>query len=153
VAIGYAVSRLQDNKQFSFKGLKGHIQRLFTSIVLMLAEMGVIDIKEIAYTDGTKIEANANKNTFVWEGSVKYHKEKLEARLKKVLAEIDAQIKEDSKYQNTQSYDEQKIDKEVLNKKIEEINNKLKENRKLPPRQKQKIEKKLENIKKKTFPD
>ncbi len=35
----------------------------------MFAELGLINIKEI-YVDGTKIEANANKYSFVWGKSV-----------------------------------------------------------------------------------
>lgn len=56
---------------FRSKRLKGHIQKIFSEIVFMLAEWGVIDLHKIAYTDGTKIEANANRYTFVWRGSVK----------------------------------------------------------------------------------
>nr|WP_027296620.1 hypothetical protein [Robinsoniella sp. KNHs210] len=33
---------------------------------------GLITLKEL-YIDGTKIEANANRYTFVWRGSINYH--------------------------------------------------------------------------------
>jgi len=137
---------------FRSKHLKEHIQQIFTSIVLMLAEMGMIDIKKIAYTDGTKIEANANKYTFVWRGSINYHNKNLETKLKKVLEEIDAQIKEDSNSENTERFDNEGINREILTKKIKEINQKTKENTKLTAKQKQKIQKRLENIKNKELP-
>jgi transposase len=134
---------------FRSKHLKNHIQQIFSSIVLMLAEMGMIDIKKIAYTDGTKIEANANKYTFVWRGTINYHKANLETKLKKILEEIDAQIKEDSKSENTELFNNEQIDRELLSKKIEEINRRTKESNKLTSKQKQKIQNRLDNIKKK----
>lgn len=37
-----------------------------------MKEEGLITLKEL-YIDGTKIEANANRYTFVWRGSINYH--------------------------------------------------------------------------------
>lgn len=37
-----------------------------------LQKEGLITLKEL-YIDGTKIEANANRYTFVWRGSINYH--------------------------------------------------------------------------------
>ena len=37
-----------------------------------LEKEGLITLKEL-YIDGTKIEANANRYTFVWRGSLNYH--------------------------------------------------------------------------------
>ncbi|MDB4903731.1 MAG: family transposase, partial [Mucilaginibacter sp.] len=49
----------------------------------LLADEGLLSIEEIN-TDGTKIEANANKYTFVWKKSIQTNKEKM----KKQLTEI-----------------------------------------------------------------
>ncbi|WP_155203474.1 hypothetical protein [Xanthovirga aplysinae] len=38
--------------------------RSFTQVVFLLAESGHVDLKEV-YHDGTKIEANANRYSFV----------------------------------------------------------------------------------------
>lgn len=46
----------------------------------MLAAEGLLSIKEI-YTDGTKIEANANRYTFVWGNAIKTNKEKMKQQL------------------------------------------------------------------------
>lgn len=59
--------------RFRSERLKGSIKNLFSQVVLLLAEAGMISLKEV-YTDGTKIEANANKYTFVWGKSIKYNK-------------------------------------------------------------------------------
>lgn len=37
-----------------------------------LEKEGLITLKEL-YIDGTKLEANANRYTFVWRGSLNYH--------------------------------------------------------------------------------
>jgi transposase len=52
------------------------LKDIFKQIVLLLAEQGLVSLDE-AYIDGTKIEANANKFTFVWKNSIKYHKEQM----------------------------------------------------------------------------
>ena len=44
--------------------LKGKFKKIFNQVVLLLAQQGYLTIKDI-YVDGTKIEANANRYTFV----------------------------------------------------------------------------------------
>ena len=46
----------------------------------MLAAEGLLTLKEI-YTDGTKIEANANRYAFVWGNAIKTNKEKMKQQL------------------------------------------------------------------------
>lgn len=68
-----------------FRGvrLKDALRQIFEQVVLLLAGEGLLSVEDI-YTDGTKIEANANKYTFVWKKAVQTNKEKM----KKALAEI-----------------------------------------------------------------
>jgi hypothetical protein len=49
-------------------------------VVELLAAEGLLSIKEL-YTDGTKIEANANRYTFVWGNAIKINKEKMKQQL------------------------------------------------------------------------
>ena len=51
--------------RFRSDRLKEVLLQVFTQVVLLLAQQGLLNIKEL-YTDGTKIEANANRYTFVW---------------------------------------------------------------------------------------
>ncbi|SPZ87389.1 Transposase DDE domain [Sphingobacterium multivorum] len=44
---------------------------------------GLLSIEDV-YTDGTKIEANANKYTFVWKKAIQTNKEKMKAALKDI---------------------------------------------------------------------
>jgi transposase len=133
---------------FRSSKLKNRIQEIFSSIVIMLAELGAVDISKVSFTDGTKIEANANRYTFVWRGSINYHKENLEKKLKKILNEINAQIKHDSEEENNDMFDGKTITKEEINKKIEELNKEL-ANSSLSEKEQQKIGKKLSDIKEK----
>jgi len=61
--------------RFRGQRLKNHIKEVFTQVVLLLMEAGHVDLKAV-YTDGTKIEANANKYTFVWAKSIATNKKK-----------------------------------------------------------------------------
>ena len=60
---------------YDFKGKKltGEVlDELNYQFMRRLEKEGLITLKEL-YIDGTKIEANANRYTFVWRGSINYH--------------------------------------------------------------------------------
>ncbi len=69
--------------RFRGERLKEALRNIFEEVVQLLASEGLLSIEEI-YTDGTKIEANANKYTFVWKKAIATNKEKM----KKQLTEI-----------------------------------------------------------------
>lgn len=62
--------------RFRSERLKNVIKDVFSQVVLMLAESGHIDLQNV-YTDGTKIEANANRYTFVWGNAIKTSRERI----------------------------------------------------------------------------
>lgn len=62
--------------RFRTNRVQNALEHIFKEIVLLLADQGLLDIKQI-YTDGTIIEANANRYTFVWAKAVKGHKERI----------------------------------------------------------------------------
>lgn len=69
--------------RFRGQRLKNSIREVFTQVVLLLMEAGHVDLKAV-YTDGTKIEANANKYTFVWAKSIATNKKKMKAQLEEL---------------------------------------------------------------------
>lgn len=69
---------------FRSRRLAGKFDRIFTQIVLLLNEEGLVSLK-VQYIDGTKIESVANKYTFVWKGSTEKNKARLESNVKAVL--------------------------------------------------------------------
>jgi transposase len=107
---------------FRGKRLKNHINEIFTQVVLMLADMGLVSLKD-QFTDGTKIEANANRYTFVWKGAVEKNKAKLETKLKGLIEEIEQTITEENK--NSKELEEKDFDIEEVEKRLEELNEKL----------------------------
>lgn len=70
-----------------FRGdrLKEVLKTVFGQVVGLLAEAGHVSLKEV-YTDGTKIEAQANRYTFVWGNAIKTSKARMEAQLKELWA-------------------------------------------------------------------
>lgn len=74
--------------------VKKEINQIFTQIVLLLVEKGMISLN-VEYVDGTKIESKANKYTFVWKGAVEKNRAKLQAKIKALLAQIDEVIAQD----------------------------------------------------------
>ena len=67
------------------------VDNLFTQVVEMLVESKFISL-EVQYIDGTKIEVNANKYTFVWKKATKTHQWKLDKKVKSVLSEAERQL-------------------------------------------------------------
>jgi transposase len=58
---------------FKNKKLKNFIlENLHHQLIIKLKERGFLSLEKI-FVDGTKIEANANRYTFVWRGSINYH--------------------------------------------------------------------------------
>ena len=71
--------------------LAGYIDNIFTQVVQMLVDANFISL-EIQYIDGTKIEANANKYTFVWKKATKTNQGKLDLKVKDILREAEKQL-------------------------------------------------------------
>ncbi len=61
---------------------------IFTQVVKMLVDAKFVSL-EVQYIDGTKIEANANKYTFVWKKATKTNQDKLDLKVKAILREAE----------------------------------------------------------------
>lgn len=68
---------------FRGKRLQDALKNIFTQVVELLVEEGVLSIKDIN-VDGTKIEADANRYTFVWGNAIKTSKEKIKKQLEEL---------------------------------------------------------------------
>ena len=75
------ISRFQDER------LTEAIEGLFYQFVEKLYEMGEVKFKNL-FVDGTKIEAYANKYTFVWKKTVEKNFTKLEKKIEDMLPVI-----------------------------------------------------------------
>jgi transposase len=109
--------------RFRGERLKGVLKEVFTQVVLMLNASEHLDLKEV-YTDGTKIEANANRYTFVWGKAIKTSKE----RIAKQLEELWAYTEQVAKAELEESMpDLTAIDATKVTETIEKINTALKD--------------------------
>lgn len=105
--------------RFRSERLAGVLRDIFKEVVLLLSEQGLISLKEI-YTDGTKIEANANRYTFVWGNSIKHHKEKIKQQVNELwqyaqgIAAVEMEDPEPPDFDNT-PIDSQRV-KETIDK-------------------------------------
>lgn len=72
------ISRFQDER------LKEVMEGLFYQFVEKLYEMKEIEFKNL-FVDGTKIEANANRYTFVWKKVIKKNLDKLNQKIANIL--------------------------------------------------------------------
>jgi transposase len=70
--------------RFRTQRLAGVVEDLFSQLVIKLGEKGEIAYENI-FIDGTKIEANANKYSFVWKKATTKHAAKLKTKINAFL--------------------------------------------------------------------
>jgi transposase len=110
--------------RFRSDRLKDVLQQIFTQVVQLLVAEGLLNIKEL-YVDGTKIEANANRYTFVWGKSIKTNKEKIKQQLNELWQYAQKVAAEEMN--DTDPTDFDKIDADKVEQTIQKINEALKD--------------------------
>lgn len=107
---------------FRGKRLKGKFKDIFTQVVLLLADQGVLSLREL-FVDGTKIEANANRYTFVWGKSTKTSKARIKKQLKELWSYVEKVYAAEQMLPNEPDFDA--IDPEKVAETIDTINKAL----------------------------
>lgn len=110
--------------RFRSDRLKDVLKDVFTKIVTLLAESGQIGLKDIN-VDGTKIEANANRYTFVWGNAIKTNKEKMAMQLQELWEYAEGIAAAELKDKRPANF--APIDPEVVQQTITAINDALKD--------------------------
>lgn len=110
--------------RFRCDRLSGVLKKVFSQVVLLLVDSGVITLKEV-YLDGTKIEANANRYTFVWGRSITKSKERIKKQLDELWAYAESVAKEELENNEPEYF--KKIDQDSIKRTISIINNALKD--------------------------
>lgn len=115
------MSKPDHNTINRFRGqrLQKTLRPIFSQVVLLLCEEGLLSLKDL-YTDGTKIEANANRYTFVWGKAIKTSKERMRQQLDELWKY--AQSVAASELDDTDPSGFKKIDKETVTATVEQIN-------------------------------
>ena len=104
--------------------LKGVLKEVFGQVVTLMIGQGIVDIKTI-YVDGTKLEANANKYTFVWGKSIKRYKQGIKTQLEQLWKYGDTIAKEELLDNDPTVYPE--MDAAQVEKTIASINEAIKD--------------------------
>lgn len=107
-----------------FRGvrLKHALRSVFEDVVKLLSEEGLLSIDEVN-TDGTKIEANANKYSFVWKRSIQTNKEKMKKQLTEIWQYAQQVASNEDKMPEPPDFTE--IDSEKVKATVEKLNEKL----------------------------
>jgi hypothetical protein len=110
--------------RFRSEILRETIEGLFVQIVEELLELGLVDFEQY-FVDGTKMEANASKYSFVWKKSTENYKAKLHENVKQLLDEVDAvQEWEDGVY-GDRDLNEVEGGKEISSEDLQRVADKL----------------------------
>jgi transposase len=108
--------------RFRSDRLKGVLKEVFSQVVHLLIDHGHITLKE-AYLDGTKIEANANRYTFVWGRTIKYNRGRIQNQLKELWSYTEQVAKEELEHNEPEDFEE--IDAEKVSQAIKKIDQAL----------------------------
>lgn len=135
-----------------FRGeiLKNCIQPVFTEVIVYLASRKLIRLERY-FVDGTKIEANANKYSFVWKKSTDKYRADLEKKVKELFGEIDALNQaEDAEY-GEKDLEEMGEESEIDSAELKELAQRLSEKLKKKPEDK-KVKKAVKKLEKDFIP-
>lgn len=104
------------------------MNEVFTAVLKLLMDEGYVKLEHY-FLDGTKIEANANKHKAVWAKNTKRYKEQLQKKIKELLDDIDQVNEEENAEYGDRDLEEVgedgPIDSGKIEKKIEELNERL----------------------------
>jgi len=117
--------------RFRSSVMKDIIDEIFTSVVELLIEAGLVKLENY-FLDGTKIEANANKYSFVWKKSIEKNKAKLQEKIKDLIRHIDEVNEEENRKYGDKDLEELgeegSIDSDRLDRLAQELDEKLSKN-------------------------
>ncbi len=121
-----------------FRGVvvKETITEIFAAVLLILVEGGYVKLENY-FVDGTKLEANASKYSFVWAKNTKRYKEQVQGKVTELLETIEQlNAAEDAEYGEgdlPERGGKKPLDAAQLEAKINELNERL---RQMPPAEK-----------------
>lgn len=111
-----------------FRGviLRETIENLFSQLVEELLNLGLVDFEQY-FVDGTKMEANANKYSFVWKKSTENYKGKLQEKVKALLDEVDQEQAWEDEVYGDRDLNEVEGGKDITSEDLQRVADKLNE--------------------------
>ena len=118
----------------AFRGsrMKGVIEEVFAGVLEYLISLGQVKLEHY-FLDGTKVEADANKHKVVWAKKRENYQRRVKEQIQELLKHIEEVNAEEQEEYGDEDLDEmggsgkQDVNSEELKRKIEEINQKLRE--------------------------
>lgn len=110
--------------RFRSSRLKKTISEVFGTLVEMLLDAGLVKLEDY-FLDGTKIEANANRYSFVWKKSVANYEAKLQSKFRSLIKHIDHSNDEENARYGDRDLEELGEDSHVTSEQIEATLKKL----------------------------
>jgi hypothetical protein len=106
--------------------MKDAVENIFSSVIDVLIQRGYVKAENL-FVDGTKIEANANRYSYVWKKNIERHENMTKEKVKKLLSHIEQLQKEEDAEYGSHNLEELEgnITSEQVDKLVEEINQKL----------------------------
>jgi transposase len=104
--------------------LKGVIDQVFSSMVIFLTDNKYIKLEDY-FVDGTKIEANANRYSYVWSKNTQRYKAATKEKIKELLKEIEKINQEEEKKYGEKDLEELGDETDITSEKIKEEVEKL----------------------------
>ena len=77
--------------RFRSKRLEECVEDLFSQFIIELEKRNEIEFENL-FVDGTKIEANANRYSFVWKKATDKFEEKLQNKMHELLLDINSEL-------------------------------------------------------------
>jgi transposase len=113
-----------------FRGelLKGIIEEVFLAVLSLLIEGGYVNLEDY-FVDGTKVEANANRYTYVWAKSTQRYQKQLAKKVATLFEEIErVNAEENARYGDRdleEVGEDGPIDPHKLEQRVAELNTHL----------------------------
>lgn len=111
---------------FKAKRLKQAVEDVFSSVVEILIASGYVKAENL-FVDGTKMEANASRYSYVWRKNVEKYETMTKQRVKSLLSHIDKLQKEEDQEYGERNLEEIEghITSEQIEKLVKDISQKL----------------------------
>ena len=130
--------------------MKDIIEDVFYEVVKLLIESNYISLKNY-FLDGTKIEANANKYTFVWNKSIRNYDRKLDDKIWKHIREINRIAAEENQIYLDEDLEEKGENARITAEQVEAVIESIDQQLELTPEDRE-LRKKSREFKKDILP-
>ncbi|GIQ68567.1 IS1182 family transposase [Xylanibacillus composti] len=136
--------------RFRSERMKDILESVFTAVLQFLADEKYVKLEHY-FVDGTKIEANANRYTFVWGKAVVKHKMRLQEKVKTLFASIEEAEKDEDRLHHSKDLNELGEEAELTSEKLETAVKQLEEKLQAKPKDKP-LKKAVRQIRKDLLP-